>query len=87
MDNMLTWNDNVIFYPTDLGWQKIIQLLKKSYSLSTSEAVVWISKRRTKDDGYQEQLWVIIQDFHEMFYNGQQYLKNTSITIVPKINN
>jgi len=70
-------NDEVIIYPNEKGWQKIIELTAKNYKFSTEKAIEWTDKRKTEDDGYKEQLWVIISDLHDMFYNGQNYMQTT----------
>ena len=64
-------NDEVTIYPNTKGWAKIIELFgTESYY-----------NKMTGDDGYRDQLWVIIRDLHEMFYNGQSYFKNTTIKL------
>jgi len=73
-------NDEVIIYPNDRGWGKIRELLKEHYLLSDSDATDWIDKRKS-NGGYKEQLWVVINNFHSMYFNGQNYFKSTNITL------
>lgn len=65
-------NDNVTIYPNEKGWAKIIEL--------TGDVDVYYYKQ-TEDGGYRDQLWCIMHDLHEMFYNGQQYFENTLVKI------
>ena len=64
-------NDDVIIYPNEKGWAKIIELKGTESYYS----------KQTDDGGYTDQLWCIIRDLHEMFFNGQNYFENTTVTI------
>jgi hypothetical protein len=75
-------NYEVIIYPNDSGFAKIKALLSNRYLLSEEEAEDWVSKRKTEDGGYKEQLWVIVSELHDMFYNGQRYMATTDITLL-----
>jgi hypothetical protein len=66
----LSMNDEVVIYPNERGWAEIAKLLS-----------FYPETRRTSDGGYKDQLWCIISELHTMFYNGQSYFKNTSVTI------
>ena len=74
-------NREVIIYPTEEGWKRIKELIAFTYSCNDLEADGWVSRRKTDNGGYKDQLWVIIHDLHDMFYNGQRWLK-TNIDII-----
>lgn len=75
-------NHEVIIYPNERGFAKIKALISNKYSLSSEEAEVWVNKRKAEDGGYKEQLWVIVSDLHDMFFNGQNYMSKTWITLL-----
>ena len=75
-------NHEVVIYPNEKGWQKIIELTAKNYQFSIEKAIEWTDKRKTDDGGYKEQLWVIISDLHDMFYNGQNYMQTTWVSLL-----
>lgn len=60
-------NDYVVLYPTEKGWNKISKIIETEYEFTNEKAIEFILSRKTTDGGYKEQLWQIIQDFHEMF--------------------
>lgn len=75
-------NHEVIIYPNERGFAKIKALIGNKYLLSNEEAETWVNKRKTEDGGYKEQLWVIVSDLHDMFYNGQSYMATTWIVLL-----
>ena len=75
-------NHKVIIYPNEKGFAKIKALIANRYLLSNEEAENWVNKRKTEDGGYKEQLWVIVSDLHDMFYNGQSYMATTWIALL-----
>jgi hypothetical protein len=83
--NTINLNQNVIIYPNEKGWIKIKEILidqYESYGIFASKALQTIELRRTEDGGYKDQLWHIMSDLHEMFFNGQQYFETTNILIL-----
>lgn len=74
-------NHKVIIYPNKSGWRKIKALIASQYLLSDEEADKWINARKTSCGGYEEQLWVLISNLHDMFYLGQTYFANTWINL------
>lgn len=77
---MIRFNINyeVTIYPSEQGWVKIKQILQEKYAFKTKEELdKWIANRTVVNDGYKEQLWTIMGDFGDMFFNGSFYLKNT----------
>ena len=77
-------NNHVVLYPKAKGWEKILDDIEKTYNLTDEEAVKWVKKRTTAENGYKEQLWVIIDIHHDMFFNGNQYIENTNIDLIYK---
>ena len=59
----LSFNDEVIIYPTEKGWERIYDMLGDKY----------IVKRKTDDDGYQDRFHEIISDFGGMFTVGSDF--------------
>ena len=77
-------NENVIIYPSEYGWKKIKEIVVQQYhdaGVPEEHALEYIRGHKTDDDGYREQLWCIISDFHEMFYNGTRYFDKVIILI------
>ena len=60
----LSFNDEVIIYPTEKGWEKIENTLGENY----------VVKRKTEDNGYQDTLWCIIEDLGTLFFHGSEYM-------------
>ncbi len=59
-----SFNDEVIIYPTEEGWEKINSMFGDKY----------IEERKTEDGGYKDRLWNIIEDMHDLFYHGADYI-------------
>ena len=41
-----------------------------------------IERKRTEDNGFKEQLWCIMQDHSNLFYNGTDCLKTMEIDLI-----
>lgn len=74
-------NNNIVIYPNENGWNKIIEIVKNDYNLTWSAANEWVERRKTEDGGFKDLFWVIISDLHDIFYNGSTYLETTNITL------
>lgn len=75
-------NDKVTIYPNEKGWEKIKGLIfEKNDNISWDEAVEIAEKKRTKEDGYEDLLWRIIHDLHDMFFMSQGYLEHTFVDL------
>ena len=77
----LNLNDEVVIYPNEMGFDKISQITKLAYNLDDNRTKLWIESRITNDGGFKEQLWVICSVYHDIFFNGSPYLKNTTISL------
>lgn len=75
-------NHEVIIYPTDKGWYKIKQNLILIYSQNLDYLDKQIALKRTEDGGFKEQLWCIMQDHSNLFYNGTDCLKTMVISLI-----
>lgn len=80
--NYFDINHDVVIYPNDKGWIKIKKLITKKYLLSHDECEKWIDLRRSECGGYKDQLWSIISDLNDIYYNGQEYLMTTTIKLI-----
>ena len=80
--NRLNLNNDIVIYPNEEGWKKINELTRKAYNLSDTETEDWLDRRKTENNGLKEQLWVIIDLYHSMFFNGQRYLETAYIDLV-----
>jgi hypothetical protein len=74
-------NHDVIIYPSEEGWRKIEFLLSELYPLDKKQVKVWLKERRTKDEGYKDQLWNIISELSGLFFNGTPYFKTMEIIL------
>lgn len=75
-------NYNVAIYPNELGWNKIRELLQKAYNFKSKESLEEYIKHRTSTNGaFVDQLWSIMSDLHDMFYNGTQYFDSMNIDL------
>ena len=73
-------NDHIIIYPNKKGWDKIKELTEKYYfNMKGKDIDRAIKSAKTQDGGYSCQFWVCIEMFHEMFYNGQNFLETTNV--------
>ena len=59
-----SFNDEIIIYPTEKGWEKINFKFSENY----------VEERRTDDNGYKDTLWQIIEDLGDLFYHGSDYI-------------
>lgn len=59
-----SFNDTLIVYPTEKGWEKINDIYDKSF----------VDEHRTADGGYKDTFWVVMEDFKELFYHGSDYI-------------
>lgn len=78
----LNMNDYITIYPNENGFRKIKALIVNRYLLSSEEAEEWVKKRTTKDNGYKDQMWVIISDLHDMFFNGQNFMETSHFSFL-----
>jgi len=69
-----SFNDTVIVYPTEKGWEKIYETYADQY----------IEDRKTDADGYKDTFWCMIEDMGEMFCHGSNYL-HSRFEIVERI--
>jgi hypothetical protein len=82
-------NHDVVFYPTESGWKKMVECLYEYYNqydhiiMSWEDAKDYIEEKKTEDGGYREQLWVFMATYGEMFFNGTQYWENMNMTLLP----
>ncbi len=77
-------NDSIIIYPTEEGWDMMIDLYQKNNDVNRHEAEKEIDKHKTTDNGYHNQIWSIMGNFGDMFYNGSVYLETTKIYLCNK---
>ena len=82
--NSFNWNWKVTIYPNARGWEKIHELTAEKYQFDWVKTVEWVSRKRSNDGGYTDQLWCIASELHSMFYNGQNYLENTTVKLHPE---
>lgn len=78
-------NNEVIIYPTEKGWNRIRKNIVEAYKFSeypTTIAEETILRNRTKDNGFKEQLWVLIEQHNNLFYMGTDCLVNMKIKII-----
>ena len=73
-------NNYMTIYPTKNGWLKIRSLIT-AYGLDKKQTDIWIESRKTKDGGYRDQMWSIINDLGDMFRMGNNYFENTNVFI------
>ena len=84
-ESTMNINQYVVIYPSSAGWYKIEQIIQtklQDLNLAKSEIDEYMENRKTTDDGYKEQLWVIMSDYGDLFFNGSTYLKNTTLKMV-----
>jgi hypothetical protein len=67
-------NNEIVIYPSEKGWEKINSMFSEKY----------VQDRMTEDGGYQDLMWTVIEDLHELFYHGSDYLETTTIEIIDK---
>lgn len=80
----LNINNYVIIFPTVEGTKKIAEILRKKYNTSTTLIDELMKKRLTKDGGYKDQLWHIMSELGEIFFNGSHYLESSNMIIEKK---
>jgi hypothetical protein len=79
-------NDEVVIYPTPEGWDKIIEIYRKTYGKDYNEAMNNIRKgHRTEDNGFKEQLHVIINMYGDIFFNGSNYITTADMDLLGNV--
>ena len=74
-------NERIIVYPTESGWKKIREITKKAYDIKDEEYLQSrIDIYTTKDGGFEEQLRVFCDVYHELFMISTTYI-DTTITL------
>lgn len=73
-------NDYITIYPTESGWDKLIQITKDEYGITTKKATIRINDKKD-GEGFRDQLWNFMDTYHEMFFNGQTYFKSSFIDL------
>ena len=67
-------------YPTEKGWEKIKKNLVTIYGIELGG--MELDRKTTKNNGFKEQLWCIMQDHSNLFYNGTECLKTMVIELI-----
>ena len=77
-------NNYVTIYPTEAGWRNIKAILDSKDDMGFKRVIDvdnYINNHKTKDNGYRDQLWSIISNFSDLFFNGSPYLETTDIEL------
>lgn len=84
-------NNYVTFYPTEKGLEKMKELDAELFfntdsTIQTKEdikAKVWelMQKHITEDGGYRDQMWCIMNNYGDLFYNGTDKIMHSTIKI------
>ena len=77
-------NDYALIYPTQKGWLAMIDNYSKLYIISIDKAKEKIEANRV-GDAYRDQLWSIMCDFGDLFFNGSDYF-TSKITLPNAVN-
>jgi len=76
-------SENVIIYPSKEGWIKIYETFANRYRKPYNEAINHIDEyNRTDDNGFKEQLWVIMEMYNGLLYNGSTLLSNMDVDLL-----
>jgi len=63
----LNFNDSIIIYPTEEGWQMILDDLLKNHSDNKVYAVELFNKRKVENNGYKCQFHTLITLHNKLF--------------------
>ena len=77
-------NDLVLLNLSKSGWEKLLYITEHSKYHESFDSVEYLRSRTVQigDNIYfKEQLWIIMQQYGELFFNGSQYLQTTEILI------
>jgi len=80
-------NDHVVIYPNKMGWAKMIEIRRRRlpeemFSLQVVKKELY--SHRTREGGYKTQLWELLSEFGELFFNGSPYLHNSYMSFIDK---
>jgi len=78
--NKYNINNEVIIYPTERGFKKIKHKLIEIYGEELG--ALEFNRKLTETNGFKEQLWCIMQDHSNLFYNGTDCLKTMVIELL-----
>jgi hypothetical protein len=74
-------NDNIIFYPSAMGWDKVKEIIQKKYQFLSKDKVEDFLITRMENGGYKDQAWEILSTFGELFFNSSPYTDKSEITL------
>ncbi len=78
----LNLNNEIIIYPSNIGWIKIHEIISNLYGVSADKLDDEIKKRTTEDNGYRDQLWKIIEELYPLIFNGSRYLLKSEVNYI-----
>jgi len=78
-------NNEVVMYPTLLGWEKIIEITKEKVVIAPKLIDEWIDYHKTEDGGFKHPLWMFAHIYGEMFYQGKPYWEHMNMGLAGKI--
>lgn len=74
-------NDDVVIYPSESGWKRIVQRTMQYYNIDLKTAKELVESKKTCDGGYRDQLAHVMCVIGEMFYTGTPHLSSTMIVL------
>jgi hypothetical protein len=83
----LNINQEVIIFPNKLGWEKIRlvdRVNKRKHFHNDEDYLASFQNKMVENGGFKEQLWVVIDELHELFESTNRYLENSKMIIIDK---
>jgi hypothetical protein len=77
-------NSHVIIYPSDEGWVELAKLHQKAYKTTYNDAVFRIDSYRA-GGGFKCPLWVLMEIYNGLFFDGSQYLDDTHMDLCDNV--
>jgi hypothetical protein len=74
-------NYEIIIYPSEKGWEKIRSIISSIYKLDGRRLDAYIKSKTTPENGFKDQMWCIMSDFGEMYFNGTSYFSTMNIDL------
>ncbi len=78
-------NDKITIYLNDKGIKKVKEIIKErnldipiGYQIDIDE---YLEIRLDSENGFTEQMWYIIENYHELFFNGSNYIQTSKFII------
>ena len=74
-------NDDMVIYPSEEGWNRIVVNTMQYYGVERKTATEWVDAKRTDDGGYIDQVAHVMCVLGTMFYTGTDLISSPKMVL------